>query len=222
MDVEFFFKSEKFEKVENYFVDYNDNTNRIATILHLKYIQNHDQSKNPVPAKHHVDMKSHVITGEHGSGKMDVDSKYSIFIACTHLFWDNTSPKQETELENLLQFLQKINPQDIPTIICGDFNSTPSQNVYKIITNRGFKSAYEDYKGTGQHPKFTAYKSHEDTKCIDYIFYKTNSKPALQLKNVLDLQEEQVAKEFLPNAEHPSDHLPIYAEFKFQPHVSMY
>jgi len=180
-----FFKSEKFKEVENYFVDYDDNTNRIATILHLKYIQNN------VP----------------------VDSEYSIFIASTHLFWDDTSPKQETEIEKLLQFLQKINSQDVPTIICGDFNSTPTQNIYKIIIKHGYKSAYVDYKGTGQHPKFTSYKSHEDTKCIDYIFYKTNTKPALQLMHVLDLQEEQVVKEFLPNSQHPSDHLPIFAKF---------
>jgi len=83
------------------------------------------------------------------------------------------------------------------------------------MKRKQFKSAYDNYKGTGQHPLFTLYKSPDETKCIDYIWYSEASVPSLKVTQILDLEEDHITHQgYLPNDTHPSDHLPLMVVFE--------
>jgi len=192
-------------------VDYNDGTCRIATIVQLQHVNN----------EHHVGMENSENSTKIVHDEQHVvreNSEKFIFVGTTHLFWDNKQELiQSKEIQIFLESMQKFNPNNFPTIICGDFNIEPNQNTYGIMNFNKFQSAYQNYKNTGRHPPFTSYKSFEESKCIDYIFYKTDTTPRVVLTHVLDLQEQQFSKNvetFIPNFEHPSDHLPIMATFE--------
>jgi 2',5'-phosphodiesterase len=120
----------------------------------------------------------------------------------------------------------------LPYILAGDFNSIPGSSVYNMIT-RGFipvmpmssvystpwfeitplKSAY--YTALGTEPTFT---NHSHTKIskvpftntIDYIF----SNSGFEVKSILHTLDK-VPEDTFPNAEEPSDHLLIGAEYNF-------
>ncbi|KAA1121615.1 Glucose-repressible alcohol dehydrogenase transcriptional effector [Puccinia graminis f. sp. tritici] len=85
----------------------------------------------------------------------------------------------------------------IPTIICGDFNSIPQSGVY-------------DYLSQGLIPS-----THPDFCVIDYIWYSTES---LQVIGLLGKIDDAYLKKVVgfPNAHFASDHVPVLAEFKSQ------
>jgi len=214
-----FFKRNKFDLVSSYFVDYNDGTSRIATIVQLRHVKNerHIDIENSTKMLH-----EHVVVKENSDEQHIVteSTEKFIIVGTTHLFWDNKKEEiQIKEIQLFLESLQKFNPNNFPTIICGDFNSYPTQSIYRIMNLNKFQSAYQNYKNTGQHPPFTSYKSFASAKCIDYIFYKTDTTPRVIPTHVLDLQEQQFSEKvetFIPNSAHPSDHLPIMATFEVQ------
>ena len=121
----------------------------------------------------------------------------------------------------------------IPLILCGDFNSGAGSGVYDLITqgslagnhsdlaNRGYGNFTRDgmahpfslksaYSGTDEL-SFTNYTPNF-TGVLDYIWYSTN---ALQLRGVLgDVDQEYLHKvPGFPNHHFPSDHLSLRAEF---------
>lgn len=89
-----------------------------------------------------------------------------------------------------------------------------------------FGSAYQNYLlyapnekpnvNGDNHPHFTNYTP-TFTGMLDYIFYNLHSK--LQPKSLLQLPQmpELDYAQGIPNIHHPSDHLPIMAEFIIKP-----
>ena len=127
----------------------------------------------------------------------------------------------------------------IPLLLCGDFNSSATSGVYELITkgklagthsdlaNRGYGnftrngmahpfSLKSAYNGTGEL-SFTNYTPNF-TGILDYIWYSHN---ALQVRGVLgDIDQEYLRKvPGFPNHHFPSDHLALRSEFSVKARV---
>ncbi|KAA1096968.1 Glucose-repressible alcohol dehydrogenase transcriptional effector [Puccinia graminis f. sp. tritici] len=126
----------------------------------------------------------------------------------------------------------------IPTIICGDFNSIPQSGVYDYLSQGLIPSTHPDFCKNNYGP-YTQFGIHHSLKLksaysnldskelpftnytpgfkgvIDYIWYSTES---LQVIGLLGKIDDAYLKKVVgfPNAHFASDHVPVLAEFKSQ------
>jgi CCR4-NOT transcription complex subunit 6 len=122
---------------------------------------------------------------------------------------------------------------DIPTILCGDFNSLPHSGPYELISRGRLAPDHEDLENRNygsftregiEHPflfesayarvnelPFTNYVSNF-IGVVDYIWYAKNS---LGVRGLLGAVEEAYVGRVpgFPNVHFPSDHLALMAEF---------
>uniref|UniRef100_A0A0D9WG34 Endonuclease/exonuclease/phosphatase domain-containing protein n=1 Tax=Leersia perrieri TaxID=77586 RepID=A0A0D9WG34_9ORYZ len=107
-----------------------------------------------------------------------------------------------------------------PLIIAGDFNSTPGDKVYNYIVSANSECTDEVpiklrslYAANGGEPEFTNCTP-GFTGTLDYIFLSDGSsvKPTSLLR--LPRGDSVDVEGGLPNFQHPSDHLPIGADFQ--------
>ncbi|KAL4601917.1 hypothetical protein ACB092_10G016600 [Castanea dentata] len=157
-----------------------------------------------------------------------------VIVANTHLYWD---PKwADVKLDQAKYLLSRLalfrtlvsnRLECMPSVVvAGDFNSTPGDKVYQYLIsgNSQLASAVECledmpiplcsvYAFTRGEPPFTNCTP-GFTNTIDYILFSPtdNIKPVSFLE-LPDLNSSDVAGG-LPNYCHPSDHLPIGAEFE--------
>jgi mRNA deadenylase 3'-5' endonuclease subunit Ccr4 len=112
-----------------------------------------------------------------------------------------------------MEFLKENEKEDIPIILCGDFNSLPNSKAVEIIKEYGFSSTYETVNK--KENDFTNYTS-DFIGTLDYIFLGKCDKN-ISLYQTLDLVlEKNIKKEkFLPSKRYPSDHLCLLSEFIF-------
>ncbi|KAA1122437.1 Glucose-repressible alcohol dehydrogenase transcriptional effector [Puccinia graminis f. sp. tritici] len=127
----------------------------------------------------------------------------------------------------------------IPTIICGDFNSIPQSGVYDYLSQGLIPSTHPDFCKNNYGP-YTQFGIHHSLKLksaysnldskelpftnytpgfkgvIDYIWYSTES---LQVIGLLGKIDDAYLKKVVgfPNAHFASDHVPVLAEFKVKP-----
>lgn len=126
--------------------------------------------------------------------------------------------------------------EQIPLVLCGDFNSTPDSGVYELIAHGLLSNDHSDL-GTYNYGHFTkngmshpfALKSSYSnigelsftnytpgfTGVIDYIWYSTTALNATGLLGEVDREYMQRVPGF-PNYHFPSDHLALLAEFTFK------
>ncbi|KAM4555148.1 nocturnin isoform 1-T1 [Odontesthes bonariensis] len=152
-------------------------------------------------------------------------------VAVTHLKarsgWERLRSAQGADL---LQSLRSITSQrsgpwgassgPIPSIVCGDFNAVPSEDVYRRFSSSplGLNSAYKLLSSDGQtEPAYTSWKVRpcgESCSTLDYIWY---SQGALSVDRLLDIPtEEQIGPQRLPSYHYPSDHLSLLCDFSFR------
>ncbi len=111
-----------------------------------------------------------------------------------------------------------------PLVICGDFNCSPSSQIYKLLTTGTcdnvkvgllpnqqlrhgleLKSAYAHYSPNGE-PSYTArYK--KGATVSDYIFYSTKGLTPVALLNIPEKEGQLLSSDF------PSDHMSLQACF---------
>ncbi|KAG0600259.1 hypothetical protein M758_11G019300 [Ceratodon purpureus] len=182
-----------------------------------------------------------------------------LILGNTHLYWDPEWADvklaqarylllQTVRFQNNLSAKLDSNPL---VFVCGDYNSTPGDQVYRYITS-GFQESGAQQNGTLQgivdeslESKFTelgleepsperaplhltslyekALGEHPNTNVtpgftgtLDYVFFRPSD--SLRIVNLLALPD-QGSPELeggLPNHSHPSDHLPIGADFAVQ------
>ncbi|KAG2304159.1 hypothetical protein Bca52824_032810 [Brassica carinata] len=157
-----------------------------------------------------------------------------VIVANTHLYWDPELADVKLAqakylLSRLAQFKKLISDEFECTpslLLSGDFNSIPGDKVYCYLVSGNGKAAetIEEeeeapvplcsvYEVTRGEPKFTNCTP-GFTNTLDYIFFSPSDfiKPV----SVLQLPEPESPDVvgFLPNNHHPSDHLPIGAEFE--------
>uniref|UniRef100_A0A0E0L225 Endonuclease/exonuclease/phosphatase domain-containing protein n=1 Tax=Oryza punctata TaxID=4537 RepID=A0A0E0L225_ORYPU len=107
-----------------------------------------------------------------------------------------------------------------PFMIAGDFNSTPGDKVYNYLVSSNSDSTDEApiklrslYAANGGEPEFTNCTP-GFTGTLDYIFLSDGSsvKPTSLLR--IPRGDSADVQGGLPNFHHPSDHLPIGADFQ--------
>ena len=145
----------------------------------------------------------------HFQTKTDKGKDFSISV--THLK-AKEDPKCERmrreQIGDLIQYLKDKN-LDHPLILCGDFNSPPTDTTYAVVksSDLGLASVNTHLSKEGQEPEYTTWKVRETEVCrtIDYIWY---TRKGVKVKSVLDVpKEEEVGAGRLPSFRYPSDHL---------------
>ncbi|CAL9216983.1 unnamed protein product [Arabidopsis halleri] len=158
-----------------------------------------------------------------------------VIVANTHLYWDPELADVKLAqakylLSRLAQFKTLISDEFECTpslLLAGDFNSIPGDMVYNYLVSGNAKPAETTeeeeapvplssvYEVTRGEPKFTNCTP-GFTNTLDYIFISPSDfiKPV----SILQLPEPDSPDVvgFLPNHHHPSDHLPIGAEFEIR------
>ncbi|KAI5066267.1 hypothetical protein GOP47_0018891 [Adiantum capillus-veneris] len=152
-------------------------------------------------------------------------------IANTHIYWDpdwvDVKLAQAKHLVARVSSFQSLLSSKlcikIPVVICGDFNSTPGDQVYSYLTSadqsvlddatassadQGCLPLHSLYASMKEEPHFTNCTP-DFTGTLDYIFFSSfdTLKPVSLLE--VPFAESEDVKGGLPNYNHPSDHLPI-------------
>ncbi|KAL4499815.1 hypothetical protein ABPG72_015164 [Tetrahymena utriculariae] len=108
------FKKDKFKMIYEHFVDFNYE-------IPDTFNKTHYQRNN----------KALIIQLKH------LNSDLKIVIANTHLFWDSQNEEiLLLQTAQLLKYLTQNYKEDENIILCGDFNSMPSSNIIKYITDK--------------------------------------------------------------------------------------
>lgn len=184
------------------------------------------------PNDPHVRLKRDCV-GVMAAFKLKDPSQHFVIVANTHLYWDPEwadvkLAQAKYLLSHIAQFKMMISNRYECTpsvIIAGDFNSVPGDKVYQYLISGSSTlvpaaERSEDlpiplssvYAYTRGEPQFTNCTP-GFTGTLDYIFFT----PAGEIQPVgfLELPEAESpdVNGGLPNYFHPSDHLPIGAEF---------
>ncbi|GMH09624.1 hypothetical protein Nepgr_011465 [Nepenthes gracilis] len=181
----------------------------------------------------HVRLKRDCV-GIMAAFKLMEPSHHLVIVANTHLYWDPewTDVKlaqAEYLLSRLALFKRHVSERFECTpsvIVAGDFNSTPGDPVYRYLVS-GSPSSMPPagcsdelpiplcsvYAYTRGEPPFTNCTP-GFTGTLDYIFFSPSN--YIRPVSFLELPEADSSSVVggLPNYYHPSDHLPIGAEFE--------
>ncbi|CAI9094905.1 OLC1v1030735C1 [Oldenlandia corymbosa var. corymbosa] len=166
--------------------------------------------------------------------KLKDPSLHHVIIANTHLYWDPEwadvkLAQAEYLLARILQFKQLVLSKlgcTPSVVVAGDFNSVPGDKVYQYLVSgasdvRPSSESSDDqpvplssvYAHTRGEPDFTNCTP-GFTGTLDYIFFSPSGN--IRPVSFLELPEPESPDVVggLPNHYHPSDHLPIGAEFE--------
>ncbi|XP_068637233.1 carbon catabolite repressor protein 4 homolog 4 [Aristolochia californica] len=165
--------------------------------------------------------------------KLNDPSHHIVIVANTHIYWDPEwadvkLAQAKYLLWRLAQFKALVSDKYScapSVIVTGDFNSTPGDKVYLYLSGKSSNTKPENsieerpihlcslYESIGGEPPFTNCTP-GFTGTLDYVFFS----PSGYLKPVglLELPgpESPDIVGGLPNHHHPSDHLPIGADFE--------
>lgn len=239
-----FYKTSKFTLIEKQLIEFN----QIA-------LQRPDFKKTE-------DMFNRVMTKDNIAVIALLENKESgsrLIVANVHVHWDPEfrdvklvqvamlMDELEKIAERFAKFPPKLNVADgfpaapkytngtqIPTMICGDFNSVPDSGVYDYLSSGVISGSHEDfmnhvygrytseglchklplksaYANVGELP-FTNYTPGFEG-VIDYVWYNQN---ALAVTGLLGEVEKSYLSKVVgfPNAHFPSDHICILSEFR--------
>ncbi|KAF8402344.1 hypothetical protein HHK36_013298 [Tetracentron sinense] len=167
--------------------------------------------------------------------KLRDPSHHLVIVANTHLYWDPELADVKLAqakylLLRLAQFKATVTDKFDCTpsvIVAGDFNSIPGDEVYQYLVSGNSSSSMPSldqseklpiplcsvYAFIGGEPPFTNCTP-DFTNTLDYIFFSPSG--CLKPVSFLELPESDSTDVVggLPNYHHPSDHLPIGADFE--------
>ena len=139
----------------------------------------------------------------------DARSKRTFFVFITH--FDHMGKEARRESARLLKQKVKDIAGNNPVVITGDFNSKPSDDPIKILTDPTDKDKFIDTKAVsltphyGPHGTFNAFTSKEiDNEPIDFIFLKGKWKV---------LQHATLSQTW--GGRFSSDHFPVFTKLSF-------
>jgi len=139
----------------------------------------------------------------------DARSKRTFFVFNTH--FDHMGKEARRESARLLKQKVKDIAGNNPVVITGDFNSKPSDDPIKILTDPADKDRFIDTKAVsltphyGPHGTFNAFTSKEiDNEPIDFIFLKGKWKV---------LQHGTLSQTW--GGRFSSDHFPVFTKLSF-------
>ncbi|XP_062231276.1 carbon catabolite repressor protein 4 homolog 4-like [Phragmites australis] len=185
-----------------------------------------DNNKRGDPNDPRVRMKRDCV-GLLAAFKLSDPCDHILIVANTHIYWDpqwiDVKLAQAKYLLSRVSQFEKLVSNKFncksSVIIAGDFNSTPGDKVYNYLVSANLESTDEApiklrslYAANGGEPEFTNCTP-GFTGTLDYIFSSDGSsiKPTSLL--CLPGGDSANVQGGLPNFQHPSDHLPIGADF---------
>ncbi|XP_062077069.1 carbon catabolite repressor protein 4 homolog 4-like isoform X2 [Humulus lupulus] len=165
-----------------------------------------------------------------------------VIVANTHIYWDPAwadvkLAQAKYLVSRLAQFKALVSKKfncASSLFLAGDFNSIPGDKVYQYLSSCNESSSSETmqedhengpirlcsvYNITKGEPKFTNCTP-DFTNTLDYIFFCPSD--SIKPVSLLELPESEDSCDVvggLPNSSHPSDHLPIGAEFEISTQV---
>ncbi|XP_044734324.1 nocturnin isoform X2 [Chrysoperla carnea] len=128
--------------------------------------------------------------------------------------------------KDLLEFV-KVQAENRPLILCGDFNAEPSEPIYMTVLKHNdlklasayanLKSGFENEITTSgeREPPYTTWKVRaEGEAChtLDYIFY---SRDKFMVNSVLEFPSgDEIGEGRVPSLSYPSDHFSLLCDFR--------
>lgn len=238
-----FYKHNKLELVIEEKIDYNDLAELIldeSARAELKQkaldTNNKGQGNNAKdrgdPNDPYVRLKRDCV-GIMAAFKFKEPYEHYVIMANTHIYWDPEwadvkLAQAKYLLSRVAQFKKMLSEKfecKPSVLIAGDFNSIPGDKVYEYLVSGGPmaepSAEYSEdlpmplcsvYAYTRGEPKFTNVTP-DFTDTLDYILFTPSE--GIEPVGYLELPETDALsiKGCLPNYSHPSDHLPIGAEF---------
>ena len=102
--------------------------------------------------------------------------------------------------------IAKINKQDHPIILMGDFNTLEKESPIQLITTKYFDSRYSSDHFFGGNSIFNGFNiASEEIRCIDFIFHNERLIPTKT--DIISQLIEQY---------YPSDYFPVISYFIFK------
>ncbi|KAF7728806.1 Glucose-repressible alcohol dehydrogenase transcriptional effector [Apophysomyces ossiformis] len=224
-----FYKTSRFRLIENYLLEYNQNALQRADFKKTEDIYNRVMNKDNIAVLTMLEKK---------------DTQELVLVANSHIHWDPTFADVKLVqvgmlMDEIKRFAAKhVGNQNerLPTVICGDFNSTPVSGVYEFLSKGTIQQDHDDfgnyvygdyttdglshdlslksaYGHVGELP-FTNYTI-TFKGVLDYIWYTNNT---LDVHSLLGPVDDNYLKNVVgfPNAHFPSDHIPLISYFKIR------
>lgn len=179
------------------------------------------------------------IKTTHASQATGPSGGHVLYVVNTHILCDPGSADVKLwQAHLLLQTIKNMPINNMPLLICGDFNSTPDSAVYEYLRRGQVRSDHDDLRSdpcgllkqlTLRHSlcMATAYETcnrseaqytnytEEFKGTLDYIWFSPDSLDVLAISQVDD--ESQLTQETaLPSSTRPSDHVSLVATFMFR------
>lgn len=133
------------------------------------------------------------------------DENKSFLLIDAHLDHLKTETRQE-QVKVLINEVSKVNTEELPIILLGDFNEAPNEKVREIISKSDLNLKdpwfFFNHPEEASHHSFKGFR--EDGTRIDWIL---NSDKFEALEIYLYKENDQGI--------YPSDHFPVFAKFKF-------
>ncbi|WFD35823.1 poly(A)-specific ribonuclease [Malassezia cuniculi] len=240
-----FFNSRIFRLVDKRLIEFNQIALQRPDFKKTEDIFNRVMTKDNIAA---IVLLEHRTTGAR------------LIVANAHMHWDPEfrdvklvqAAMLMEQLEEISETFSKLPPgqlpdgstppkyssrNQIPMVVCGDFNSTPDSGVYEFLSqgsapnnHRDFMDhIYGNYTSDGLRHSFALRSAYGNIGelpftnytpgfrgVIDYIWYTSNSLAASGILGTVDQTYLSRTVGF-PNAHFPSDHVCILAEFKIKP-----
>ncbi|XP_015693278.2 carbon catabolite repressor protein 4 homolog 4 [Oryza brachyantha] len=235
-----FYKPKSMELVQKEAIHYNDLVEKYVHTDHVNTVTSNnsspteeaskktDNNKHGDPNDPRFRLKRDCV-GLLAAFKLNDPCDHILIMANTHIYWDpewiDVKLAQAKYLLSRVSQFEKLisNKFDCKpsVIIAGDFNSTPGDMVYNYLVTANSESTDEApaiklrslYAANGGEPEFTNCTP-GFTGTLDYIFLSDGSsiKPTSLLR--IPQGDSADVQGGLPNFHHPSDHLPIGADFQ--------
>ncbi|KAG8184297.1 hypothetical protein JTE90_008982 [Oedothorax gibbosus] len=252
-----FYKTDKFTLVREHLMEFNQ--------LAMANAEGSDDMLNRVMTKDNIGLAALLQTkaGAYSPGVDPSRMNQAILVCTAHIHWDPEYSdvkliqtmmlvhEIKTFVDDILQKSsvppsQKLDPNVIPLILCGDFNSLPDSGVIEYLCSGRVSTRHCDFKEflyndclskIGHSAKATEFThpfqmsraysdgimpytnySYDFKGVIDYVFF---SKLHMQVTGVLGpLDPHWLDENHIHGCPHPhvpSDHFPILAELKLHP-----
>nr|XP_020483306.1 2',5'-phosphodiesterase 12-like [Labrus bergylta] len=162
-----------------------------------------------------------------------------VCVANTHLYFHPKGGnvrlfQMGVALKHLSHVIREVAP-GAPLIFCGDFNSLPNSGVFQLLSEAEVPQQHADWSSSGPEescrmellsdfppllsacgqPAYTNYVGGFHG-CLDYIFIQPDS---MQVEQVIPLpsHQEVTTYEALPSVAHPSDHIALVCDLRWNP-----
>ncbi|CAJ1052012.1 '%2C5'-phosphodiesterase 12 [Xyrichtys novacula] len=162
-----------------------------------------------------------------------------VCVANTHLYWHPKGGnvrlvQMGVALKHLGHVISEVAP-GAPLIFCGDFNSVPTSGVFQLLSEAVVPQQHADWDSSGLEdscrmellsafpplqsacgqPAYTNYVGGFHG-CLDYIFIQQDS---MKVEQVIPLpsHQEVTTYEALPSVAHPSDHIALVCDLRWNP-----